>query len=495
MRRSSRNRAWLGVRIAGRPLRRLTLVALAALIGVILTTSLPARARPAIAGPTSSARVSPRSVASEGGLVVVRHGFAHASRPPTSSECKRVVHLACYSPRQLQRAYELRGLYAEGFTGRGRTIVIVDPFGSPTIRHDLRVFDHALGLPAPPSFRVLQPAGRVPPYNPDNPEMTDKAGETTEDVEMAHSVAPGANILLVETPAPETNAGGGFPKMIAAENYVVKHNLGDVVSQSFSLPEENLGLPFVASLRYAYRNARRHHVSVLAASNDLGVTGPSSPTGSLYTHRVVYWPASDPLVTGVGGTRLHLDAAGRRTSPDTAWNDSHNLAVAEYAAAVPWASGGGVSMLFGRPAYQNAARRIVGDHRGVPDVALSASLTGGVLVYASYRVRVGAFRGSSGWLITGGTSGATPEFAGIVAIADQYAHRRLGLLNPALYRLEQADAPGIVDIVKGNNTVTFSISATKTFTLTGYHAKRGYDLVTGVGTVDAGRLVPELARR
>lgn len=495
MRRNSRNRAGLGVQIAGRPLLRLALLPVAALIGVLLVASLPARARPAVAGPTSSTRVSPGRQANEGGLVVVGHGFAAASRPPTSSECKRVVHLACYWPRQLQRAYELRSLYARGFTGRGRTVVIVDPFGSPTIRHDLRVFDHALGLPPPPSFRVIAPAGRVPPYNPDNPEMTDKAGETTEDVEMAHSVAPGANILLVETPAPETNAGGGFPKMIAAENDVVKHNLGDVVSQSFSLPEENLGLPFVASLRYAYRNARRHHVTVLAASNDLGVTGPSNPTGSLYTHRVVYWPASDPLVTGVGGTRLHLDAAGRRTSPDTAWNDSHNLAVAGYAAPLPWASSGGVSTLFRRPSYQDPVRSIVGNHRGVPDVALSASLTGGVLVYASYRVRAGAFRGSSGWLITGGTSGATPEFAGIVAIADQYAHKRLGLLNPALYHLEQEHAPGIVDVVKGNNTVAFPISPTKTFTLKGYHAKRGYDLVTGVGTVDAGRLVPELARR
>ena len=253
-----------------------------------------------------------------------------------------------------------------------------------------------------------------------------------------------------------------------------------------------MGLPFVASLRYAYCNARRHHVTVLAASNDQGVTG-GTLTGALYTHRIVQWPASDPLVTGVGGTKLHLDAAGRRTSPDTAWNDTHSLAVYAYEKLDPWASNGGVSTLFGRPSYQDAVRSVVGDRRGVPDVAMSASLSGGVLVFASYRVD--SLRGRLGWLITGGTSGATPEFAGIVAIADQFAHRRLGLLNPALYRLERAHAPGIVDVVKGNNTVTFPISQTKTFTLKGYHAKRGYDLVTGVGTVDAGRLVPELARR
>ena len=402
-----------------------------------------------------------------------------------------MIHLACYWPKQLQRAYDLRALYAKGFTGRGRTIVIVDPFGSPTIRHDLRVFDRALGVPAPPRFTVLQPVGRVPPYNPNNGEMVDKAGETTGDVELAHEMAPGANILLVETPVAETIEGGGFPRMMAAEKYVIKHNLGDVISQSFSLPEQNFpGLSFISALRSAYRDARRHHVTVLAASNDLGVTG-NTVSGPFYTHRVVYWPASDPLVTAVGGTRLHLDAAGRRTSRDTAWNDSHSLAVLNYTHNDPWASNGGLSTLFGRPAYQDAVRRIVGDRRGVPDVALSASFTGGVLAYGSYRE--GSFRGIPGWGIGGGTSAATPEFAGIVAIADQFARRRLGFINPALYRLEREHARGIVDVTKGNNTVTFPLPNGKPFRLKGYQAKPGYDLVTGIGTVNAARFVPELA--
>jgi subtilase family serine protease len=309
---------------------------------------------------------------------------------------------------------------------------------------------------------------------------------------LAHAFAPGANILLVETPAEETSNGGGFPKMIRAENYVIRHNLGDVISQSFGLPEENLGLPFIASQRYAYRDAYRHHVSVLAASNDFGVTGPSVPTGAWYTNRVVYWPASDPLVTAVGGTRLHLDAAGRRTSPDTAWNDSHSLAVSRYVAPAPWASNGGTSLLFDRPSYQNAVRRIVGVRRGVPDVSLSAAFRGGTLAYGSFRVG-GLYRGSPGWLIGGGTSAATPDFAGIVAIADQYAHRRLGFLNPVLYRLERQHVPGIVDVTKGDNTVSFLLPNGEPLSLKGYRANPGYDLVTGLGTVDASRLVPELA--
>jgi subtilase family serine protease len=93
--------------------------------------------------------------------------------------------------------------------------------------------------------------------------------------------------------------------------------------------------------------------------------------------------------------------------------------------------------------------------------------------------------------VAAGTSVATPYFAGIVAIADQALHIRLGLLNPALYQLEQDRAPGIVDITKGSNTVSFA-QGRKTITVGGYPARHGYNLVTGVGTIDAGALIQDL---
>jgi hypothetical protein len=112
--------------------------------------------------------------------------------------------------------------------------------------------------------------------------------------------------------------------------------------------------------------------------------------------------------------------------------------------------------------------------------------SGEVLLYES-------FTGPPGmWGPGGGTSAACPLLAGIVAIADQYAHTRLGLINPALYRLEQEHAPGIVDVTQGDNTVRFTFDGTP-LTVEGYPAKPGYDLVAGVGTVDAARFVPELA--
>ncbi|HEY3728679.1 MAG TPA: S53 family peptidase [Solirubrobacteraceae bacterium] len=419
---------------------------------------------------------------------------ATAPAPPTSAQCQVTYSLACYSPKQIQKAYDLGQLYRRGLNGKGRTIVIVDPFGSPTIGDDLRVFDKAFGLPAPPALRVLQPVGPVPPFNPLNVAMASKAGETTEDVEWAHAIAPGANILLVLTPTAESGTGGGFPQYMAAENYVITHRLGDVISQSFSLPEPSFGATAVVRrLRYAYVNAARNHITALAAANDQGVSGflPSKTLG-FYTHPVVWWPASDPLVTGVGGTHLTLSTSGQRTSPDTVWNDTFNPAVTENTFKVPppfpWAGGGGVSTIFGRPSYQNGVRRVVGRDRGVPDVSLTGSLSDGILVFQTVQ-------GKPMWIPTGGTSGATPMMAGVVAIADQLAKRRLGLINPALYQLERRHAPGIVDITRGNNSVAFYLQTPKKATpVPGYRARRGYDLASGVGTINAARFVPELVR-
>jgi subtilase family serine protease len=409
-----------------------------------------------------------------------------APAPPATASCQSSYGLACYSPRQIQRAYDLPSLYARGLDGPGRTIVIVDSFGSPTIRHDLRVFDSAFGLPGPPSLRVLQPVGAVPRYDPHNQDMVDAAGETTTDVEAAHAIAPGASIVLAETPVAETLAGGGFPQFVAAENYVITHHLGDVISQSFGIPEQNFpSRAALLKLRSAFLSARRHDVTVLAATNDFGVTGPTRAGGMFRTQPVVDWPASDPLVTAVGGTTLHLTGRGRRVSPDSAWNESRSAVVSRYTGALPWASSGGVSAIFSRPAYQDTVRTVVGNRRGIPDVALSASFSGASLTFES-------FTGAPGtWRPAAGTSVATPYLAGIVAIADQATHTRLGLLNPALYRLEHSHAPGIVAVTRGGNTVSFKQGG-KTITVSGYRAGPGYSLVTGVGTIDAARFVQDL---
>jgi subtilase family serine protease len=246
----------------------------------------------------------------------------------------------------------------------------------------------------------------------------------------------------------------------------------------------------VMALRSAYLNAAAHDVTVLAATGDDGVTDVGLDQVTFYTHQVASWPPSDPLVTAVGGTQLHLDAAGNRTSPDTVWNDTYNVAQNELAygdaGPNPDASNGGVSTIFARPWFQNGVARVVGNARGVPDITMSAACNGAIQNYQSYP-------GSpAGWYLSCGTSEATPLFAGIVALADQVAGHRLGLINPALYAMKADNAPGLVPVTSGNNTVTFTQGG-HAYTIVGYQARRGYNLASGLGTVNAAWFVPTLA--
>jgi subtilase family serine protease len=467
----------------------------AAAVGFGLVAVSAAAATVPAAAPATVPAAAPAVPASALAGVIVRPGVIQLGRaragPLTTADCEKLYQVACYGPAQVRRAYGLPALYAKGVTGRGATIVIVDSYGSPTIRNDLRVFDRAYGLPAPPKFRIIQPAGRVPAYDPASSDMVGWAGETTLDVEWAHAVAPGANILLVQTPVSETEGVHGFPQIVAAEEYVLKHHLGDVISQSFSATEETFSSASeIKALRGAYQLADRDHVTVLAASGDSGASDLGLDQTTYYAFRVTSWPDSDPLVTAVGGTQLHFTARGTPAAP-TVWNDTYSRETNEFTdgdpGPNPLASGGGTSLFFTRPGYQDSVRDVVGGSRGVPDISMSAACNGSVDTYSTYR---GA---PAGWSPECGTSEATPLFAGIVALADQVAGHPLGLINPALYRLAAEGKPGIVDVTSGDNTVSFTQDGREQM-VTGFGARPGYNLATGLGTVNARYLVPELAR-
>jgi subtilase family serine protease len=438
----------------------------------------------------------PGAPAPPGNVVTIRPAAVHAlagtlAAPPTTAFCERQYRIACYQPAQLQRAYNLPRLYRRGITGRGQTIIIVDSFGSPTVQRDLLRFDRATGLPAPPSLKVIQPAGPVPAYAPD-PDREGWAGETDLDVEYAHAIAPGASILLVETPTSENEGTTGFPQIVTAEKYVISHHLGGVISQSFSATEQTFpSRPSLLALRGAYTDAARQGVTVLAASGDSGAADVKYNEVTYYLHPVTSWPDSDPLVTAVGGTQLHLNARGGNVTPATVWNDTFNAPANEYvgggAGPSPLAGGGGKSVVFARPRFQNGVRGIVGGRRGVPDISMSAACNGAVDEYQSFAGQ------PAGWYPTCGTSEATPEFAGIVALADQVAGHPLGAINAYLYRLLARHAPGLADVVSGNNTVSF-LQGGRQHTVRGFRARPGYDLASGVGTVNALLFVPELAR-
>jgi subtilase family serine protease len=481
---------------------------------------------------TGSAALAPggATVASEAAAAVHVVPFAtghilaagHMAQPPTTAQCETDFGIACYQAFQLQRAYNLAPLFNQGIEGQGETIVIVDAFGSPSIASDLQTFDAQMGLPNPPSFQVITPEGPITTnpsnctsvFTPNGPDLcSDYYGwtdETSLDVEWSHVMAPQANIILVETPMTESEGIYGFPQIVAAENFVIDHHLGDVITQSFGATEQTFTNPGqIYSLRSAYINAAQHGVTVLAASGDNGATdeicdpssGCANPDDVLCcsSTRAIDWPASDPLVTAVGGTQLHLNDEGYRTAPDSVWNDLSST-VGVTGPVYTWgAGGGGHSTVFSRPPFQDGVAGVVGNSRGTPDIAMSAAVNGAVDFYDTTDPSV------AGWGIVGGTSEASPLFSGIVALADQVAGHSLGYINPALYAMGQSGGrDGIVPISQGNNTFTFCLAAdlesnsscsssSDLVTVPGFNADGYYNDATGWGTVDAAAFVPALA--
>ncbi|HEX3961446.1 MAG TPA: S53 family peptidase [Trebonia sp.] len=472
-------------------------LALAAAAGVLAAAFVAAGTPNAPAATRLAVRVDKVSKASQARAVkpgLIEFGTGMTSFPSTA-ECVQGVGVACYSPSQLQRAYDEGPLFKRGIEGKGETIVIVDSFGSPTIRNDLAVFDKQFKLPTP-SLKIIAPdPEKIPKWNAGNSDMTGWGAETTLDVEWSHAIAPKANILLVEVPVSETEGVHGFPQIVEAEDYVVTHHLGDVISQSFGATEQTFpgGIAEIKKLRLrnSLIEAKDNNVTVLASSGDAGATDLQTDQVDYYLHPVTSWPASDPYVTAVGGTEIKQ--GGDHSYYSVAWNDTFTRDSAGTPPS-PVASGGGRSVFFARPSYQNGAavQSVVGTQRGVPDIAMSAACSGTVLVYESFPVE----GRSPGWYPICGTSEAAPQFAGIVALADQVAGHRLGLINQTLYNLSARKAPGIVDVTSGNNTVQFTQGApAHAYTVQGWNAGPGYNLVDGVGTVNAAYLVYELAHK
>jgi len=435
--------------------------------------------------------------------------------PPPESACF-AVGIRCFTPQSMTAGYNFGPLYDSRLTGKGKTIAVIDSFGSPTIADDLHVFDVGFGLqpmcgetgvtctPDMPRFSVLEVQGSPPPLpQPPNHGTRQEdhfswAVEVSLDVEWAHATAPGANIILVTTPTAETLGVQGFPPMMNAVQYVVDHHLADLISMSLSAGEGTFknGTAALQNLRKALMAAQANGVTVLAASGDNGsanVFKQPVKIQPLIPYPSVGWPASDPLVTAVGGT-YHCTDPTDTTSP--AMTDSTdppiNCQSHPGQPEVAWiAGGGGYSILFSRPDYQNnlpAGSSYVGSSvgapgpntnmRGVPDVAYQASARTAPLVY------LGAF----GWFTVGGTSCSTPQWAGLVAIADQISGTDLGFINPGLYKIGSDAtryAADFFDVTEGNNGLYAP-------TIPGYSASHGWDAVTGLGTPNAANLAPDL---
>ncbi|MGW3243855.1 S53 family peptidase [Streptomyces sp. NPDC001070] len=423
---------------------------------------------------------------------------------PGVQECERRLGAPCYTLDMIRKAYGIDKLNARGLKGKGRTIAVFTVTAPPTLEEDLAEFSAAMRLPNPQLvIRRFTSESERAPFDAGNPQMVAGAVEATLDVQVAHMMAPDARIVVAElgvprrppSPAPpalaptvSTSPGprpGGpspvppdigvtagraaatlFPVVFTA----LRQDVPDVISVSYAAQEYqaagNTRQP-VAAFKTAgktFAGIVRSGTTLVAAAGDWGAAPRIGKDDTRV--RSVSWPGSDPSVVSVGGSRLHLDADGARTAADTVWND---------AGSGLGATGGGPSQTFERPAYQDGVQRTVGRRRGTPDLSMSASTTAGALIRQSF------LPAGKGWITVGGSSEAAPLFAAVVALANEKAGRRLGDVHAALYTLARRPDGGIVDITEGDNGPD------------GFRAAKGYDLASGLGTIDAAAFVTALA--
>ena len=380
----------------------------------------------------------------------------------------------CFTPQQIQNAYNVAPLYKAGITGKGHTIVIVDAFQSPTIRHDLHVFDQIFGL-NDPTLRIFAPDG-LAPFNAKDPAQVAWAAEITLDVEWAHAIAPDAAInLVLSNPlkGQQINTFSGFLlNMLRATSFAVTNNLGDVISQSFGGNEMCASQQALQAQHQVFQMAAQKKITLLAASGDRGAAEINCGFNSFV--KAVSTPASDPLVTAVGGTTLN-------TTPTTGI----------YQKERGWiGSGGGFSVRFAKPMFQQGIAGI-GTQRGLPDIAYNADPQTGVLVIWS-----SSGQGQDQAVVFGGTSAGSPQWAGMVALLNQSIQGRAGWLNGALYRLSKSTLSGMAfhDILTGNNNFNGKSINAATVHVQGFMAEHGWDAVTGLGTPNAARMITLLPR-
>lgn len=419
--------------------------------------------------PMLSVKIRAASSSSDTQQFTVRSTFAYgtnpyisngAKPPPSDAECRQKYKFSCYSPQEMYNAYGLNPLIQQGYNGKGQTIIVVVPFGSPTIQQDLLSFDQGYVLAPPPSFKLVTPFG-TKPYNPKNANRVNWATETTLDVEWSHALAPGANIVLVTTPS------ANLSQLLQAEQYALANHLGQIISQSWAVTENTLfnpsGIHLMKSFDAFYQQAAADNVTVFSATGDTGAANPDN-NGKYYPFATVNFPASDPNLTAVGGTVLTASVLGK-FQYETGWTRS----------------GGGVSQYWPEPTWQRqlnpTVQNILKNHRGLPDVSYNADQNKPIVIYQSFPPQ------KAGYYTISGASEGPPQWSGIIADGNQYAGHPLGFLNQYLYELGVNGQTVYHDSTVGNNTYHH---------VTGYSCMPGWDPVTGWGSPQSTNLILQL---
>jgi len=436
--------------------------------------SVPARLAPFVTGiaslhdfPKRSYRVAPESRA--GDFPPATGAGTRAPESPSPDYFTFGEH--CLAPADFARIYGLEPLYAAGIDGAGQKIGIVGR--SQIVLSDIREFRRRFGLP---------PKDPVVVVNGPDPGLwrVDEEQEAVLDVEWAGGVAPAATVTLVVSKSTLATDGVDL-----SAQYIVDHNLAAVMSTSFGACESDMGSANLAFYKNVWQQAAVQGITSFVSSGDTGYAGcDRGGSATAIGAGAVNGVASTAYDVAVGGTQLddaetslYWAAAPDSVSglsalsyiPEWGWNES--------GAVVPgghglWSSAGGPSAVYAKPSWQAGPGVPADGKRDVPDVSLSAATHDGYFVFQA---------DSGGGSTIGGTSASSPAMAGIMALIVQKKGGRQGNANRAFYPLAAAQAAGsgpdvFHDVIAGDNDVPG---------LAGFACASGYDLVTGVGSVDA----------
>ena len=377
------------------------------------------------------------------------------------------------APNDFATIYNVAPLYAAGIDGAGQSLVIV---GQTQIAlSDIQHFRASYLLPVNTPKTLLVPNAQDPGISRDDLDEADL------DIEWSGSVARNAKIIFVYS-----------SDVVQSAQYAIDQALAPVISQSYGLCELESPRSDAIIFRLWAQQANAEGITWFSASGD---TGGADCGDTQNPGLSVDLPGAVPEVTSVGGTEfeenggqywnLTNDSSGASAKsyiPETTWNDSADE-------GDPDATGGGASVYFTKPIWQTGPGVPTDNARDVPDVSLSASNDhDAYVVYTKGRLEM-----------FGGTSVSAPAFAGIATLLNQYlvssgaqSTPGLGNMNAKLYPLAQTAPSAFHDITTGNNIVTVPCSSravTCTDKAVGYSAGKGYDRVTGLGSVDVEKFV------
>ncbi len=377
------------------------------------------------------------------------------------------------APADFATIYNVNALYSAGITGTGQSIAIV---GRTDIKlADVQFFRSFFGLPAHDPVFV---------HNGADPGDLG-GGEETEadlDVEWSGAVGQGATVNFVISASTQTTDGVDL-----SAQFIVNNNTSPIMSTSFGQCEANMGTAENNFYNNLWSQAAAEGITAFVSSGDSGAAGCDASNAATGTGRAVSGLSSPPNVTAVGGTEFN-EGTG------TFWNATNNAttqgSAISYIPEVVWnesgsnggsglgATGGGASIVYAKPAFQSGPGVPADGHRDVPDVSLSSAGHDGYIVVQGHTT------GTTGLEAVGGTSAASPSFAGLMSLVVQKTGARQGNANTAFYNMgrnQQAGGTAVYhDITAGNNTVPG---------VTGFAATVGYDLSTGWGSVNAANLV------